>query len=64
MTIGPAGTASVKPTVGLGVNPGNYKLVALADGVVADSVDVKVTKATIATIVTTIVTAILRWLFP
>ena len=64
VTIGPAGTASVKPTVGLGVNPGNYKLVALADGVVADSVDVKVTKATIATIVTTIVTAILRWLFP
>ncbi len=64
VTIGAAGTASVQPTVPVTTNPGNYRLVALADGSVADSVDVKVTKATVATIVTAIVSAILRWLFP
>jgi endo-1,4-beta-xylanase len=59
VTIGSSGSASVKATVPLTTNPGNYRLVAIGDGAVLDSVDVKVTKATVATVVETIVTAVL-----
>ena len=63
VTIDAAGTASLSPTVPVTIKPGDYRLVALDDGAVADSVEVKVKRATVATIVNAIVTSILRWLF-